>query len=626
MDPTTVYYTRNNTLGFPTRSLFEESAEKVVVSTYCCNVDDTESLAVRTDDTIFWKDIQTFLDTPRPCPCERETTLIPQLGTKTAIRAQQNQQPQEAQDLQDTRGSQGNQTQQSAQTSQDAQVALATQPAPKQNRKHAVFQVTWVPLADDLVNTYMHSLAPESGVVPLVEKLGFTNMRNRLSTACFSLFTGAMRSQLAPDVRQYGLGLFDTPMYMAWDYNETTEQMRAVCWGRPPSHRELDRSLFALTGNSLRHPLAPAVISALTIYAATAETFNTIFIKLRDVEASTGYHSFRKFRDQDGTEQLDFRSLSHRASSTKSSLAASNDAVQALADGVDLIYATLAKPSASPPVTPEDLALAELRLCLENIKHGLQALRTRRESMLIRTEAQITAVSTSEISSSQGPDTNADQIFHLITQEDTKRSIQLAESSTALAADSRALAEAASRDAKAMKTLAVVTMVYLPPTAIATVFGMPFFNWDNKSSNVKGTFWIYWATAIPLTVLTLLVWWAWIRTSDDFKTIIERIEAKIRSPNDDGSSSRSSSSSRRKSRSPDSTRKQEVGGPTVAGAEVSSPTEGKATTSVQTTPAPAVGRVNSNGEMMAPNATTTAAHGWRSRGSRKTPGNNVSNA
>lgn len=98
-----------------------------------------------------------------------------------------------------------------------------------------------------------------------------------------------------------------------------------------------------------------------------------------------------------------------------------------------------------------------------------------------------------------------------------------------LAADSRALAEAATRDAKAMKTLAVVTMLYLPPTAIATIFAMPFFQWEAKASEplVSGRFWIYWITAIPLTALTLATWFVWVRREDNIKEAMHRLAKNL---------------------------------------------------------------------------------------------------
>ncbi|EUC34092.1 hypothetical protein COCCADRAFT_4439 [Bipolaris zeicola 26-R-13] len=74
------------------------------------------------------------------------------------------------------------------------------------------------------------------------------------------------------------------------------------------------------------------------------------------------------------------------------------------------------------------------------------------------------------------------------------------------------LGVAATEDSSAMRTIAVVTMFFLPPTFISAVFSMSFFNYtppqDDKAGkwSVSERFWVYWAFAIPLTALTLGIW------------------------------------------------------------------------------------------------------------------------
>jgi hypothetical protein len=76
------------------------------------------------------------------------------------------------------------------------------------------------------------------------------------------------------------------------------------------------------------------------------------------------------------------------------------------------------------------------------------------------------------------------------------------------------IAVIAGLDSTAMKTLAFVTIVFLPPTFIATLFSMSMFDWQASAENGDETtlvrnFWIYWAVAIPLTVLIILAWRVW---------------------------------------------------------------------------------------------------------------------
>ncbi|KAM0816853.1 hypothetical protein AB5N19_02655 [Seiridium cardinale] len=81
------------------------------------------------------------------------------------------------------------------------------------------------------------------------------------------------------------------------------------------------------------------------------------------------------------------------------------------------------------------------------------------------------------------------------------------------------LAASAGKDSTSMKIIALITAAYLPATFVATMFSMGMFEWqsqnpnddnDNASkSSVSPDFWIYWAVAVPLTVITLAGWATW---------------------------------------------------------------------------------------------------------------------
>ncbi|KAK9777964.1 hypothetical protein SCAR479_05290 [Seiridium cardinale] len=82
------------------------------------------------------------------------------------------------------------------------------------------------------------------------------------------------------------------------------------------------------------------------------------------------------------------------------------------------------------------------------------------------------------------------------------------------------LAASAGKDSTSMKIIALITAAYLPATFVAkTMFSMGMFEWqsqnpnddnDNPSkSSVSPDFWIYWAVAVPLTVITLAGWATW---------------------------------------------------------------------------------------------------------------------
>ena len=67
-------------------------------------------------------------------------------------------------------------------------------------------------------------------------------------------------------------------------------------------------------------------------------------------------------------------------------------------------------------------------------------------------------------------------------------------------------------DSYAMKTIAVLTLLFLPAAGIGTIFSMPFFKVDfqnnaNKELEVARSFWIFWVVTLPITATLFVTWW-----------------------------------------------------------------------------------------------------------------------
>ncbi|KAK7956407.1 uncharacterized protein PG986_005629 [Apiospora aurea] len=91
-------------------------------------------------------------------------------------------------------------------------------------------------------------------------------------------------------------------------------------------------------------------------------------------------------------------------------------------------------------------------------------------------------------------------VFHTVAQYDAGVSV--------------AVGKAAREDSAAMKTIATLTMVFLPPTFVSAMFSMSFFNFDSEAGwRVSEKYWIYWAFAAPITLATYLWWFRWQRSS-----------------------------------------------------------------------------------------------------------------
>ena len=67
-------------------------------------------------------------------------------------------------------------------------------------------------------------------------------------------------------------------------------------------------------------------------------------------------------------------------------------------------------------------------------------------------------------------------------------------------------------DSASMKTIAFVTMFFLPATFVSAVFSTSFFSFDAQQGtwSVSAKFWVYWAVSIPLT-LASGAFWVWGR-------------------------------------------------------------------------------------------------------------------
>lgn len=94
-------------------------------------------------------------------------------------------------------------------------------------------------------------------------------------------------------------------------------------------------------------------------------------------------------------------------------------------------------------------------------------------------------------------------------------------SSHRIAVESASIAHEARRDTVAMRTIAVLTMVFLPPAFISGLLGTNLIALETTSGGGGGgtriviseLWWMYFVLAVPLTGATLGVWWLVMRRS-----------------------------------------------------------------------------------------------------------------
>lgn len=108
-------------------------------------------------------------------------------------------------------------------------------------------------------------------------------------------------------------------------------------------------------------------------------------------------------------------------------------------------------------------------------------------------------------------------------QERIQNQIQLAYNLTAAG-----LAEATRKDSQAMIAIAFITLVFLPPTFISTVFSTSFFDFGDGGI-VSRKFWVYWVVTVPITVFVNYLWYRYIISGpkEMRRQHMERLKAKL---------------------------------------------------------------------------------------------------
>lgn len=190
---------------------------------------------------------------------------------------------------------------------------------------------------------------------------------------------------------------------------------------------------------------------------------------------------------------LDLSSLVNRLSRCSSDVRVSEKDSEVVLEHLRLIQRDIDEvASGAAPFSAQ--AYEHLQSSSRQLRHHIDYLISSRKILLLRFQ---------EVQA--GAQTQLSVVHNFISQRDNKLNLSIARAS-------RAIAVASKRDSSAMKSLALLTMVFLPGTAIASFFAMPFFNLtvDETGIETKPQFWIYWALTIPITLLVLCLWISWL--------------------------------------------------------------------------------------------------------------------
>lgn len=108
--------------------------------------------------------------------------------------------------------------------------------------------------------------------------------------------------------------------------------------------------------------------------------------------------------------------------------------------------------------------------------------------------------------------TGASQLFNVVSQKDNTANREMSVWTKNISVNSQ-------KDTVALKTLAMVTMLFLPGSFIAALFSSSFFlAWDDADNSRTGStglkimpqFGIYWVVTIPITLVVFILYFVWL--------------------------------------------------------------------------------------------------------------------
>ncbi|KAF2751415.1 hypothetical protein M011DRAFT_113649 [Sporormia fimetaria CBS 119925] len=142
---------------------------------------------------------------------------------------------------------------------------------------------------------------------------------------------------------------------------------------------------------------------------------------------------------------------------------------------------------------------------LLNRKMALEGHEHQCDCMQLRVNNLISVVGFQHCNHTNSLTTLKTQLYTIPTQLSARQSSHLSRINLRIA-------HAVRTDSIPVRTIAYVTLVFLPGAFVSSIFGMNFFDYEAETSRlrVSASFWQYWAITVPVTLCVLLLWNVWV--------------------------------------------------------------------------------------------------------------------
>ncbi|KAJ4416336.1 hypothetical protein N0V85_002318 [Neurospora sp. IMI 360204] len=100
-------------------------------------------------------------------------------------------------------------------------------------------------------------------------------------------------------------------------------------------------------------------------------------------------------------------------------------------------------------------------------------------------------------------------VWSFFSLQDNQTNLKLSRLNTKLAHANTGLSEEMKKDSSQMRSIALLTMVFLPMSTVAAIFSSNFFSWDAEGGQavVSKYFWVFIVVAIALTCIVVGAWY-----------------------------------------------------------------------------------------------------------------------
>ncbi|TQN65043.1 hypothetical protein CSHISOI_10381 [Colletotrichum shisoi] len=296
-------------------------------------------------------------------------------------------------------------------------------------------------------------------------------------------FTARMSASLPDDLAMCTTYIPDANSTFAVVYGCNDEQMR-----------DIERRMRRADGQ-LQHPLLmPGIFAELerTRLAEKAEKLLDHFtLRSERLNSTSKAQPWSPESDEDGKRTQEHLNLCMESRDLVSHISAVKRQLAKLLKGMAVVEREIGS------LRVDNMPREHMRVREAGLVDTGTRMRTRVEDILIEYDDKIDDCNMMICNMSLAMQT----VWNHIARQDSKTNTKISQANAAIAVQTKV-------ESAQMRTIAVLTMIYLPLSSVASIFSMDMFNWEAMEGQniVSKHIWLFFVLAAGLTLITVAAW------------------------------------------------------------------------------------------------------------------------